>query len=171
MAEHDAQPVTTEHVVDHVHETSHDIVHERDGSPNWAVRLALGIGGVILFLGALAAWQMQERFGGAFAMALPWLVAGGILLGAAAIVESVGAAIWVTLIAGIFVLATAFIVTGRVTVQLDQQAHTAFIVDRFTGEVRVCDMNGCRDLPGFSGPSVKLPSPQKLRQAIIRREK
>jgi len=153
--EHVEAPPARNHVVEHVQ--THDVIHERDGKPGWAVRLALGVGGIILFLGALAAWQMQDRFGGTWAVALPWLVAGGILLGAAAIVESIGTPVWVTLIGGVFLLAAAFIVMGRVTVALDQQAHSAFIVDRFTGEVRVCNMDGCRDLPGFSTPPVAIP--------------
>lgn len=146
--------------VDHVHDTTiHDRVIEHDnGSPGWAVRLGLGVGGILLLLLALGAWQMQNKFGGSLQMALPWLVAGAIILGAAAIVESIGTAVWVTIIGGFFLLAVAFIVTGRVTVALDQVQHSAYVVDRFTGEVRVCNVDGCRDLPGFSGPSVKMPS-------------
>lgn len=153
--------------VEHVHDVTHDVVHDRDErEPNWMVRIALGVGGLLLLLGALAAWQMQDRFGGQFAVVLPWLIAGAVLLGAAAIVESITTELWVTLIAGIFLLAAAFIVTGRVTVQLDQQAHSAYVVDRFTGEVRICNSGGCRDLPGFGGPSVALPSAHDLARSI-----
>ena len=153
--------------VEHVHDVVHDTVVEHDhdnGSPNWAVRLALGAGGVLLLLGALAAWQFQDKLGGQMAIALPWLIAGAVLLGAAAIMESITTEIWVTLLAGIFLLAAAFIVTGRVMVQLDEPAHTVFVIDRFTGEVRVCNTIGCHDLPGFGGPSVSLdlPAPPDL---------
>lgn len=147
-----------EHHVDHVHDTIHDRVIEHDGSPSWAVRLGLGVGGIVLLLAALGAWQFQTSFHGSMQMALPWLVAGAIILGAAAIVESIGTAVWVTIIGGFFLLAVAFIVTGRVTVALDQVQHSAYVVDRFTGEVRVCNVNGCRDLPGFEKPSVNMPA-------------
>jgi hypothetical protein len=161
-----------EHHVDHIHDTVHDTVVEHDnGGPNWAVRLGLGVGGIALLLGALAAWQFQDSFHGSLQLALPWLVAGAVILGAAAIVESITTEVWVTIIAGFFLLGIAFILTGRVTVALDQVQHSAYVVDRFTGEVRVCNMTGCRDLPGFGAPSVSvnLPSKQDMRQALSRR--
>jgi hypothetical protein len=152
-----------EHEVDHVHDT----VIEHDGSPNWAVRLGLGVGGIVLLLLALGAWQMQNHFHGSLQLALPWLVAGAVILGAAAIVESITTEVWVTLIAGFFLLGIAFILTGRVTVALDQVQHSAYVVDRFTGEVRVCNEQGCRDLPGFGNPvTVKIPSKQDVKQAL-----
>jgi hypothetical protein len=162
-------PVEETHV-EHVHDT---VVEHDNGSPNWAVRLALGVGGIVLLLGALAAWQFQDRMGGALAIALPWLIAGAVLLGAAALVESITTEVWVTLLAGIFVLAAAFIVTGRVTVELDEPAHSVFVIDRFTGEVRVCNTVGCHDLPGFGGPSVSvdLPLPAHLHRGTPRVEK
>jgi Na+-translocating ferredoxin:NAD+ oxidoreductase RnfD subunit len=158
----------TEHETDHViHDTVHDTIVEHDNrEPNWMVRIGLAVGGLLLLAGALAAWQMQDKFGGSLATALPWLVAGAILLGAAAVLESITTEIWVTLLAGVFLLGAAFIVTGRVTVQLDQPAHSVFVVDRFTGEVRVCNPVGCRDLPGFGGPSVALPSAQTVRDDL-----
>ena len=79
---------------------------------------------------------------------------------------SIDAVLSIFALAGVFLLAAAFIVTGRVTVQLDQQAHSAYVVDRFTGEVRICNANGCRDLPGFGGPSVALPSPHDIARSI-----
>ncbi|HEY5337699.1 MAG TPA: hypothetical protein VIJ85_05825 [Rhizomicrobium sp.] len=154
---------------DHIHDTIHDTVVEHDnGGPNWAVRLGLGVGGIVLLLGALGAWQFQDRFHGSLQLALPWLVAGAVILGAAAIVESITTEVWVTIIAGFFLLGIAFIVTGRVTVALDQVQHSAYVVDRFTGEVRVCNTTGCRDLPGFGAPSVNvnLPSKQDVRQTF-----
>jgi hypothetical protein len=150
---------------DHVqHDTTtiHDRVIEHDnGSPGWAVRLGLGVGGIVLLLLALAAWQMQGEFHGSLQLALPWLVAGAIILGLAAIVESITTAVWVTIIAGFFLMAVAFIVTGRVTVALDQAQHNVYVVDRFTGEVRVCNPGGCRDLPGFQRPSVQVTRPSQ----------
>jgi hypothetical protein len=161
-----AAPVV-EHHVDHVHDTLHDRVVEHDnGAPNWAVRLGLGVGGVILLLAALAAWQFQDRFHGSLGMALPWLIAGAIILGLAAIVESITTEVWVTIIAGFFLLGIAYVVTGRVTVAVDQLQHTAFVVDRFTGEVRACNTNGCRDLPGFGGPNVTIPSADQIKQTL-----
>ena len=151
VAEH---PVA-EHTIDHIHDT---VVEHDDGGPSWWVRLILGVGGIVLLLAALGAWQFQDSFHGSLGMALPWFVAGAIILGAAAIVESITTEVWVTIIAGFFLLAIAYIVTGRVTVALDQVQHTAFIVDRFTGQVRACTAVGCRELPGFGGPSVSLPS-------------
>jgi Na+-translocating ferredoxin:NAD+ oxidoreductase RnfD subunit len=143
-----------------VHDTVHDTVVEHDnGGPGWAVRLALGVGGIFLLLAALAAWQFQSSFHGGLGMVVPWFIAGAVILGAAAVVESVTTEVWVTLIAGFFLLGVAFIVTGRVTVALDQAAHNVFVVDRFTGEVRVCNVQGCRDLPGFGSP-VNIPEPQ-----------
>jgi hypothetical protein len=158
--EHHADPV------EHCHDTTHDIVHD-NGSPNWAVRLGLGVGGIVLLLGALAAWQMQDRLG-ALGLALPWLIAGAVILGAAAVVESITTEVWVTLIAGVFLVGIAFIVAGRVTVQLDQPAHSIFVVDRFTGQVRICNTVGCRELPGFGGPSVgvKLPTADQVKAKL-----
>jgi hypothetical protein len=152
---------------DHFHETTHDIVHDGNG-PSWAIRLTLAVGGVLLLAAALAAWQMQDQFGGRLAVVLPWLIFGALVLGVAAVVESITTAVWVTLLAGFFLLAAAYIVTGRVNVQLDQQSHAAFIVDRFTGEIRICTTAGCRDLAGFGGPSVavKLPSMARMRQSM-----
>lgn len=144
--------------VEHIHhDTIHDHVVERDGSPSWAVRLGLGVGGIILLLLAVGAWQMQDTFHGSAQMVLPWLVAGAVILGLAALVESITTAVWVTVIGGVFLLLAAYIVTGRVTVALDQAQHEAYVVDRFTGEVRVCSAMGCRDLPGFEKPSVNMP--------------
>ncbi|HEY2034502.1 MAG TPA: hypothetical protein VGH02_12525 [Rhizomicrobium sp.] len=150
-----------ERPVEHVHDTTtiHDRVVEHDnGSPSWGARLALGVGGIVLLLVALGVWQMQDRFHGSLGMALPWLVAGAIILGLAAIVESITTAVWVTLIGGFFLLFAAYIVTGRVTVALDQAQHNVYVVDRFTGEVRVCNPTGCTYLPGFDKPTVSVPS-------------
>jgi hypothetical protein len=55
-------------------------------------------------------------------------------------------------------------------VALDQVQHSAYVVDRFTGEVRVCNANGCHDLPGFGAPTVdvKLPSKQDVKQTFYK---
>jgi len=138
----------------------HDTVVEHDSGrePNWMVRILLGAGGLLFLALALAAWQNQDKFGGWMATALPWLVAGGVVLGVAAVLESITTEIWVTFIAGVFLLCAAFIISGRVTVQIDAAAHNAYVVDRFTGEVRICNAMGCRDLPGFDKPSVQVPA-------------
>ncbi|HUB84847.1 MAG TPA: hypothetical protein VL971_04090 [Rhizomicrobium sp.] len=165
------KPVVERHF-DHIHDTVHDTVVEHDnGGPNWAVRLGLGVGGIVLLLAALAAWQMQDRFHGSLQLALPWLIAGAVILGAAAIVESITTEVWVTIIAGFFLLGIAFILTGRVTVALDQVQHAAYVVDRFTGEVRVCNDTGCRDLPGFGAPAVtvSLPSKQDVKRTFYKK--
>lgn len=164
-------PVVERHF-DHVHDTVHDTVVEHDnGGPNWAVRLGLGVGGIVLLLAALAAWQFQTSFQGSLQLALPWLIAGAVILGAAAIVESITTEVWVTIIAGFFLLGIAFILTGRVTVALDQVQHAAYVVDRFTGEVRVCNDAGCRDLPGFGAPTVNvtLPSKQDVKRTFYKK--
>lgn len=149
--------MTDPHIV-HEDHIVHDTVvsHERQRDPDWLVRILLGLGGLLLLAAALAAWQMQDRFGGWVAAALPWLVAGGVVLGVAAVLESITTEIWVTILAGVFLLCASFIVSGRVTVQIDAAAHNAYVVDRFTGEVRICNAMGCRDLPGFDKPSVQV---------------
>jgi hypothetical protein len=154
--------MTDPHIV-HEDHIVHDTAHERHRDPDWLVRILLGVGGLLLLATALAAWQMQARFGGWMAMALPWLVAGGVVLGVAAVLESITTEIWVTILAGVFLLCAAFLVSGRVTVQIDAAAHNAYVVDRFTGEVRICNAAGCRDLPGFGTTSVPLPSADDVR--------
>ncbi len=160
-----AQPAHGHDHADHghedraVHEKTIDVVREQ-GRLGWGVRLFLAVGGVALLAGALAAWQMQDQFGGRLATALPWLIFGAVVLGVAAVVESITTEVWVTLIAGFFLILIAYVVTGRVSVQLDQQQHAAYIVDRFTGETRICSVEGCRDLAGFGGPSIALRMPQ-----------
>ncbi|MBU6472740.1 MAG: hypothetical protein KGJ75_17690 [Alphaproteobacteria bacterium] len=147
------------HEVQRIQEKTIDVVREQ-GRLGWGVRLFLAVGGVALLAGALAAWQMQDQFGGRLASALPWLIFGAVVLGVAAVVESITTEVWVTLIAGFFLILIAYVVTGRVNVQLDQQQHAAYIVDRFTGETRICSVEGCRDLAGFGGPSIALKMPK-----------
>lgn len=144
-----------------------EIIEQEDGRPAWWVRLLLALGGIALLAGAIYAWQMQDSFGGRYAMMLPWLIVGAILVGGAAIVESITAEIWVTLIGGIFILLAAYVISGRVDVQIDAAAHQAYVVDRFTGQVRIC--NGvtatCREVSGFGTVSgVSAEATQKARE-------
>jgi len=153
-------------MTEHHHEAAEANGHER---PTWLVRLALGVGGIILLAFALVAWQMHMDFGGRFGMVLPWIVVVAILLGTAAVIESITSAVWISLIAGIFVVIAAFLIAGRFTVQLDEPAHGVFTVDRFTGETRFCDRQGCHNLADADGspmPNVTLTLPQLAKPAI-----
>jgi hypothetical protein len=130
-------------MTEHHHEAAEANGHER---PTWIVRLALGVGGIILLAFALIAWQMHMDFGGRFAMVLPWIVVVAILLGTAAVIESITSTVWITLIGGLFVVIAAFLIAGRFTVEFDAPAHSVFMVDRFTGEARLCNQQTCRSL-------------------------
>ena len=79
-------------------------------------------------------------------MVLPWIVVLAVLLGAGAIIELIKTMVWVTLLAGIFVTLTAFVITGTYVVNLDASAHGVFVVDRYTGETHYCTANECRTL-------------------------
>lgn len=133
------------------HEAAAENGHER---PTWIVRLALGVGGIILLAFALVAWQMHMDFGGRFSTVLPWIVVVAILLGTAALIESITSAVWITLIGGLFVVIAAFLIAGRFNVEFDEPAHAVFMVDRFTGEARFCNEQTCRSLPEADGSSV-----------------
>src|SRR6516225_3365051 len=113
-------------MTEHHHEAAETNGHER---PTWLVRLALGVGGIILLAFALIAWQMHMDFGGRFAMVLPWIVVVAILLGTAAVIESITSTVWITLIGGLFVVIAAFLIAGRFTVEFDAPAHSVFMVD------------------------------------------
>jgi hypothetical protein len=144
-------------------EHHHEAAESNGDRPTWIVRMALGIGGIILLAFALVAWQMHMDFGGRFGMVLPWIVVVAILLGTAAVIESITSAVWISLIAGIFVVIAAFLIAGRFNVQLDEPAHGVFTVDRFTGETRFCDRQGCHSLADADGspmPKVSLTLPQ-----------
>lgn len=134
--------------------------HER---PTWIVRLALGIGGIVLLAFAVIAWQMHADIGGRAAVVLPWVVVAAILLGAAAVIESITSVVWISLIAGIFAVIVAFVIAGRFSVDFDAQAHSVFVVDRYTGDVRLCNPQSCRGLPDADGgspaTSISLPLP------------
>ena len=156
-------------MTEHHHEAAESNGHER---PTWLVRLALGIGGIILLAFALIAWQMHMDFGGRFAMVLPWIVVVAILLGTAAVIESITSAVWITLIGGLFLVIAAFLIAGRFTVEFDAPAHALFMVDRFTGEARLCDQKTCRSLADADGTyaieKVTLSLPQLPKPAAVK---
>lgn len=126
---------------------------ERDQSPTWLIRLGMGLVGVVLLIGAVVAWQMHLNVGGLYGGILPWVVVLAVLLGAGAIIESVKTSVWVTLLAGIFAMLTAYVATGRYVVNLDAVDHSVFVVDRYTGETHYCDAAQCRTLS--EGVSIK----------------
>jgi len=111
----------------------------------WSVRLAFGIAGLVLLAGAFVAWQFRDAMGGSVAEALPWIIAAAVLLGAGAIMESVTTEIWIALIVGLFALAITFVIVGRISVH--PQGQAIYVVDRFTGDVELCDANACKVLP------------------------
>ncbi len=144
----------------------HEHHHEEGSSPTWIVRMALGVGGILLLTFAFFAWQMHLALGGMAGAVLPWVVVAAILLGAAAIIESITHTIWITLIGGIFVVLSCVVLAGRFTVEFDANAHAVFEVDRFTGETRLCSRTGCETLPADDeaarAPSITLPMPKVL---------
>ena len=152
-----------------VHETdvqkTEHVHHEGRSTPTWLVRMALGILGILLLAFAIVASQTHMNLGAAGTF-LPWVIVGAILLGAAALIESITSTVWVTLIGGIFLIFAAFILAGRISVEFDAVDHAVFEVDRFTGETRVCTMNECRVLPGtdesVKPPEIRLPLPKVL---------
>jgi hypothetical protein len=118
---------------------------ERDQSPTWILRLGMALAGVILLVGAVVASQMH-LMGGVYGEILPWVIVLAVLLGAGAIIESIKTSVWITLLAGLAAVATAYFVTGRYIVNLDASAHAVFVVDRFTGETHFCDRESCHTL-------------------------
>jgi hypothetical protein len=144
----------------------HEQHYEGGSSPTWIVRMALGVGGIVLLAFAFSAWQMHLALGGMAGAVLPWVVVVAILLGVAAIIESVTHTIWITLIGGIFVVLSCVVLAGRFTVEFDANAHAVFEVDRFTGETRYCSRMGCETLPAeddaAKAPSITLPMPKVL---------
>jgi len=118
---------------------------ERDQSPTWILRLGMALVGVVLVVGAVIASQMH-LMGGVYGEILPWVIVLAVLLGAGAIIESIKTSVWITLLAGLAAVATAYFVTGRYIVNLDASAHAVFVVDRFSGETHFCDRESCRTL-------------------------
>jgi len=119
---------------------------ERDQAPTWWIRLGMGIAGVVLLVGAVLAWRFHMEMGGLYGSILPWVVVVAVLLGAGALIESIKTSVWVTLLAGIFALLTAYVITGRYVVNLDASAHGVFVVDRYSGETHYCDSEQCKTL-------------------------
>ncbi len=170
MSEQDKTENTPHH--DRTHDHGHDhkvettrVIHDDAEEPNWPARLALGVGGALLLVLAFAGWQMQDLLPPYFGKAVPWIGLLAVLLGGAAIIQSVTSEFWIALVAGIALVVASFIIAGRVNVQLDASAHAVFIVDRFTGEARICSAKGCQTLPGFAGASVALPQVDIKREA------
>lgn len=119
---------------------------ERDQSPTWIIRLAMGLVGIVFLVGAFVAWQMHWMVGGLWGALLPWVIMLGVLLGAGAIVESIKTGVWMTLLFGVALVAAAYVVTGRYVVNLDASSHGVFVVDRFSGETHYCSQDDCRTL-------------------------
>ena len=131
---------------EHHHEDIERIETISSTATPWGVRLAFGIAGLLLLAGAFVAWQFRGVMAGSVAEAMPWVIAAAVLLGAGAILESVTTEIWIAVIVGIFAVGIAFIVVGRVSVH-PAQGQAIFVVDRFTGDVELCDANVCKVLP------------------------
>jgi hypothetical protein len=119
---------------------------ERDQSPTWIIRLAMGLIGILLLVGAFIAWHMHLEVGGFYASLLPWAVVAAVLLGVGAVVESIKTSVWLMIFAGIFAVLTAYVITGRYVVNLDASSHAVFVVDRYTGETHYCDADQCHTL-------------------------
>jgi hypothetical protein len=124
-----------------------DVVRvERDQSPTWMIRLGMALVGIALIIGAAIASQTHLMLTGVYGQLLPGVIMLGVLLGAGAIIESIKTSVWITLIAGIAIVAGAYFVTGRYVVNLDASAHAVFVVDRFSGETHYCDQTSCTTL-------------------------
>jgi hypothetical protein len=109
----------------------------------WKARLAFGFIGILLFAGAFAAWELLN---GGLARAVPWMIVVALVLGAFAILETITTEIWLALIIGGFAVAITLIVMGRVSTYPSMN-QSVFVVDRFSGEVELCTMDGCKVLP------------------------
>lgn len=157
MTEVHTAPAREEHHVHHHHE------HEPPStSEPWIARVLFGFAGLLLLAGAVAAWQFKDMLGGEVGQALPWIIAAAVLLGGAAILESISTIVWVSLIAGIFLLAITYVIAGRVAT-FPSVGQSIFVVDRFTGEVELCNADACTVLPRrgtlFYAPKLpKLPT-------------
>ena len=131
----------------------------------WKVRLVFGFVGILFLAGAFAAWQFGDLAHGWMMQAVPWLIVVALVLGAFAILETITMQIWLALIVGAFALAIAFIVMGRVSTY-PSSGQSVFVVDRFSGEVELCTMQGCKVLPRegeflTTPPLPRLPSLKK----------
>ncbi len=129
-------------------------------SPSWVIRVVFGLAGLVLLAGAFVAWQYHGLFNGAFGEALPWIMAAAVLLGTGAIIESISTWVWVALIAGIFAVFVAFVVTGRYIVTAPEHGQV-FVLDRFGGDVQICGAEGCHNISEGD-----LPQAQKAAGAV-----
>ncbi|MGD0191886.1 MAG: hypothetical protein ABSD74_14190 [Rhizomicrobium sp.] len=129
----------------HAHKDHHEHEPETASEP-WGARVLFGFAGLILLAGAFAAWHFKTMLGGEVGQALPWIIAAAVLLGGAAIVETIDTVVWVTLIAGIFLLAITFVIAGRVATY-PSIGQSIFVVDRFSGDVELCTSDSCTVLP------------------------
>jgi hypothetical protein len=128
------------------HEQSEAQSIERDQAPTWIIRLAMGLIGILLVVGAVVASQMHWMAGGIYGQLLPWIIVLAVLLGAGAVIESIKTSVWITIFAGIAAILTAYFIAGSYVVNLDASAHGVFVVNRYTGETHYCDQNDCRTL-------------------------
>ncbi len=139
------------------HEHEEDLVRaERDQSPTWIIRMGMALIGIVLVVGAVVAYRMHWVVGGEFGAILPWIIVLAVLLGAGAVIESIKTSVWITLLAGIFASAVAWLLAGSYIVNLDASAHGVFVVDRYTGETHYCTAEECRTLSaGVTGATIK----------------
>jgi|HubBroStandDraft_6_1064221.scaffolds.fasta_scaffold23034_3 hypothetical protein len=151
---HDAGP---EH---HHHHEPHEHAPAAASEP-WVARVLFGFAGLVLLAGAVAAWQFKSMFGGEVGEALPWIIAAAVLLGGAAILESISTSVWIALIAGIFLLAITYVIAGRVATY-PSVGQSIFVVDRFTGEVELCNSEACTVLPRRGNLFYPLPKLPKV---------
>ncbi len=143
----------------HHHEEVEKVETISSTTTPWGVRLGFGIAGLILLVGAFVAWQFRDTMNGHLAQVLPWIIAGAIVLGAGAIMESITTEIWLVVIGGAFALAITFLIVGRVAIY-PSMGQSMFVVDRFSGDVQLCTADGCKPLAKVAAFPVKpLPLP------------
>lgn len=153
---------------DHSQEAKHETVERIETvsstSSPWGVKLLFGFAEIVLLAGAFVAWQFAGSMGGTVGEALPWIIAAAVLLGAGAIIELITVEVWLALIVGVFAVAITFIIAGRVATY-PSQGQSVFVVDRFTGEVELCTVDGCKVLQrnGAFFHAPQLPALPQLR--------
>ncbi len=78
--------------------------------------------------------------------------------------NSITVEVWLALIVGVFAVAITFIIAGRVATY-PSQGQSVFVVDRFTGEVELCTVDGCKVLQrnGAFFHAPQLPALPQLR--------
>lgn len=139
-----SEDVKAEHAEHHHHHEEIEKIETISSTTTpWGVRLTFGIAGLLLLAGAFAAWQFRGLLNGDIAQALPWIIAAAAILGAGAIMESITTEIWLAVIAGAVALAVTFLIVGRVSVY-PSAGQSMFVVDRFTGDIKLCTADGCK---------------------------